>query len=262
MRRVGIIRPEAALAALWALAGAGCGAAGPGEPPTPPGAAETPPPVPACQTAPRLPTFHRLNRTEYHNSVNALLGTQLPLRPSLPPDALLYGFDNNADAPVSAPLVQRYLEPGPERGGRGPGRARQPGVADSLRASTAPACRRQVLQRFLPRAFRRPVDRRRGRRAPAATSTGLRRQPAGGPGLRAGGGAGLAELPVPHRAARARCPAARPEPPAGRGADRAEPATRWPRGCRISCGRAAPTRSCWIWRPAAGWPKPRSSRRR
>ena len=157
MRRVGIIRPEAVLAALWALAGAGCGAAGPGGPPPPPGVAETPPPVPACQPAPRLPTFHRLNRTEYHNSVNALLGIQLPLRPgSCRPMRCCTGSTTTPTPPVSAPLVQRYLN------------LAQSAVAAALdapasRASLIPCgldsatCRRQILQRLLPRAFRRPV---------------------------------------------------------------------------------------------------------
>jgi hypothetical protein len=149
--------PVVALAALGALVAAGCGGdTGPTEPPVAPGVAETPAPVPACQMAPRLPTFHRLNRTEYQNTVNALLGIQQALRAGLPPDALLYGFDNNADGPVSAPLVQRYLN------------LAQTAVAAALESPASraglipcaldnPGCRRQVLQRFLLRAFRRPA---------------------------------------------------------------------------------------------------------
>ena len=155
MRPVAPLGVPPALAALVALAGAGCGGGQPGTPPLPPGSAETPAPVAACQAATRLPTFHRLNRTEYQNTVNALLGTEQPLRAGLPPDALLYGFDNNADGPVSAPLVQRYLN------------LAQTAVAAALASPASraalipcaleqPGCRRQVLQEFLLRAFRRP----------------------------------------------------------------------------------------------------------
>jgi hypothetical protein len=155
MRLLRWLRLFAVVLAPGALAAA-CGAADSTVSTLPPGSAETPVSVPACQSVPRLPTFHRLNRTEYQNTVNALLGTQQTLRAGLPPDALLYGFDNNVDGPVSAPLVQRYLN------------LAETAVAAALDSPASraalipcaleqPACRRQVLQRFLPRAFRRPV---------------------------------------------------------------------------------------------------------
>src|SRR5690349_1742580 len=41
-------------------------------------------PSPVCQAGSVVPSFHRLNRIEYQNSVNALLGTDLPLADDLP----------------------------------------------------------------------------------------------------------------------------------------------------------------------------------
>jgi hypothetical protein len=54
-----------------------------------------------CSTPGALPMFHRLNRIEYQNSVNGLLGTKLPLADSLPVDSLVNGFDNNADVSMT-----------------------------------------------------------------------------------------------------------------------------------------------------------------
>jgi hypothetical protein len=109
-------------------------------------------------TAPTLvPVFHRLNRTEYQNSVNGLLGIALPLRDDLPADAMVNGFDNNADTAVSATLLQKYLT------------ANQRAVEAALASPTAKAqlipcvpetdtaCARKVMTAFLPKAFRRPV---------------------------------------------------------------------------------------------------------
>ena len=105
--------------------------------------------------------FHRLNRTEYQNSVNALLGTALPLRARLPPDPLLYGFDNDADAPVSAPLVQRYLELAHEAVAPRSASPRAHARLVPCAPATDPGCVRRAVAAFLPRAFRRPVERGR-----------------------------------------------------------------------------------------------------
>jgi hypothetical protein len=105
-----------------------------------------------------VPVFHRLSRTEYHNSVNSLLGVNLPLRDDLPADALVFGFDNNADTAVSATLVQKYLTVAQ--------RAVDTALADTAakaklitcNVDTDATCGRRVLEAFLPRAFRRPVQ--------------------------------------------------------------------------------------------------------
>ncbi len=58
----------------------------------------------------RTADFHRLNRTEYANSVRDLLGVEIDPKAMLPPDEQAYGFDNNADALSMQPaLLDRYL---------------------------------------------------------------------------------------------------------------------------------------------------------
>ena len=54
--------------------------------------------------------FHRLNRTEYENSVNALLGIKLPLRGEVGDDDILVdGFDNSADVGIDETLMSKHL---------------------------------------------------------------------------------------------------------------------------------------------------------
>jgi hypothetical protein len=134
----------------------------PGMPPEGPPAlplarAATPPASPACRQAPPAPVFHRLNRSEYQNSVNTLLGTALPLRDQLPVDSLLYGFDNNADAAVSAPLLQRYLDIARDAvaAALADVRARDRLIPCALERE--PGCARRVVEGFLTLAFRRPA---------------------------------------------------------------------------------------------------------
>ena len=55
-------------------------------------------------------TLHRLNRTEYANSVRDLLALEVDPSTLLPPDDESYGFDNNADVlGVSPVLLERYV---------------------------------------------------------------------------------------------------------------------------------------------------------
>jgi Protein of unknown function (DUF1592)/Protein of unknown function (DUF1588)/Protein of unknown function (DUF1587)/Protein of unknown function (DUF1585)/Protein of unknown function (DUF1595) len=115
-------------------------------------------PSPVCQAGSVVPSFHRLNRIEYQNSVNALLGTDLPIANDLPVDSLVYGFDNNADVSMSATLMQKYLN------------AAQTAVGAALSSNTTraalipctlgadTACARSVLEKFLAGAFRRPAS--------------------------------------------------------------------------------------------------------
>ena len=60
---------------------------------------------------PGRPTVHRLNRTEYSNSVRDLLALEIDGRSLLPADDTdAHGFDNNADVlTVSPVLAARYL---------------------------------------------------------------------------------------------------------------------------------------------------------
>jgi len=64
-----------------------------------------------CTPSAPAPNFHRLNAKQYEQTVNQLLSTQLQLRPDLPVDSNLYGFDNNADTLFVPPiLMEKYLE--------------------------------------------------------------------------------------------------------------------------------------------------------
>ncbi|HXD20531.1 MAG TPA: DUF1592 domain-containing protein [Vicinamibacterales bacterium] len=59
---------------------------------------------------PGRPTLHRLNRTEYGNTVRDLLGLEIDVADMLPADDIGYGFDNIGDVlQVSPVLLERYL---------------------------------------------------------------------------------------------------------------------------------------------------------
>lgn len=53
------------------------------------------------------PELHRLNRTEYRNSVRDLLGVDTDVSSLLPPDDMSHGFDNMADALTVTPAVMQ-----------------------------------------------------------------------------------------------------------------------------------------------------------
>src|SRR5579884_776108 len=56
------------------------------------------------------PELHRINRTEYHNSVHDLLGLDEDVTELLPPDARTNGFDNMSDALTITPaLMSAYV---------------------------------------------------------------------------------------------------------------------------------------------------------
>ena len=58
----------------------------------------------------RTETFHRLNRTEYHNAVRDLLALDVDVTDFLPADDSSYGFDNIAGVlRLSQALMERYL---------------------------------------------------------------------------------------------------------------------------------------------------------
>ena len=59
---------------------------------------------------PGRPAVHRLNRTEYVNSIRDLLNLEVDGRSLLPPDDSGFGFDNNADVLSMSPaLLDRYM---------------------------------------------------------------------------------------------------------------------------------------------------------
>src|ERR1051326_4259171 len=64
----------------------------------------------AASPNPGRPALHRLNRTEYANSVKALLGVDVDVAPLLPPDDMSHGFDNMADAlTISPTLMEGFI---------------------------------------------------------------------------------------------------------------------------------------------------------
>ena len=64
----------------------------------------------AANPNPGHATLHRLNRTEYTNSIRDLLALDVDASTLLPPDDESYGFDNNADVlGVSPVLLERYV---------------------------------------------------------------------------------------------------------------------------------------------------------
>jgi mono/diheme cytochrome c family protein len=59
---------------------------------------------------PGAPSLHRLNRTEYANSVRDLLDLEADVKPLLPPDDMSHGFDNMSEVlTVSPTLVAGYI---------------------------------------------------------------------------------------------------------------------------------------------------------
>jgi hypothetical protein len=64
----------------------------------------------AAHPTPGNPVLHRLNRTEYANSVRDLLDLEINVSGLLPPDDMSHGFDNMADVlTVSPTLMEAYL---------------------------------------------------------------------------------------------------------------------------------------------------------
>ncbi len=64
----------------------------------------------AARPNPGAPPLHRLNRTEYANSIRDLLDLEINVSSLLPTDDLTRGFDNMADAlTVSPTLVEAYV---------------------------------------------------------------------------------------------------------------------------------------------------------
>jgi hypothetical protein len=59
---------------------------------------------------PGRPALHRLNRTEYANSVRDLLDLEIDVGPLLPSDDMSHGFDNMADVlTISPALMDGYI---------------------------------------------------------------------------------------------------------------------------------------------------------
>ncbi|MFP6684570.1 MAG: DUF1587 domain-containing protein, partial [Polyangiaceae bacterium] len=86
-----------ALATTGAVAGCGSD-----DPPAPP-------PATSAVDPGRL-TIHRLNRAEYNNTVQDLLGTEQSPADDFPEDDISFGFDNISSVLSTAPLLIELLE--------------------------------------------------------------------------------------------------------------------------------------------------------
>ena len=89
----------------------------------------------AANPNPGHATLHRLNRTEYTNSVRDLLALDVDASTLLPPDDESYGFDNNADVlGVSPVLLERYVSASRKVSRLAVGDPTQGAVAQTFRA--------------------------------------------------------------------------------------------------------------------------------
>ena len=89
----------------------------------------------AANPNPGHATLHRLNRTEYANSVRDLLALDVDASSLLPPDDESYGFDNNADVlGISPSLLERYVSASRKVSRMAVGDPTQGAVAQTFRA--------------------------------------------------------------------------------------------------------------------------------
>jgi len=89
----------------------------------------------AASPNPGHATLHRLNRTEYANSIRDLLALDVDASSLLPPDDESYGFDNNADVlGVSPVLLERYVAASRKVSRMAVGDPTQGAVAQTFRA--------------------------------------------------------------------------------------------------------------------------------
>ncbi|MGC4090070.1 MAG: DUF1592 domain-containing protein [Polyangiaceae bacterium] len=113
--------------------------------------------VPA--TDPGRVTLHRLNRSEYNNTVRDLLGSKLRPADEFPLDDRGNGFDNMADVLSLSPLhLSSYLEAAKALVSEALANSAQRTLLVSCNlAQQGASCARSALSDFLPRAFRRAV---------------------------------------------------------------------------------------------------------
>ena len=101
-------------------------------------------------------TIHRLNASEYDNTVRDLLGDTSHPAAAFPPDDGADSFTNNADALSISPILFERYEAAAES--LATSAATNPKIVTCDGSSTgADACATQILTPFLKRAWRRPV---------------------------------------------------------------------------------------------------------
>lgn len=103
--------------------------------------------------------MHRLNVTEYNNTVRDLLGTQLSLPESFPADLTAHSFDNVAAALIMTDAAFAfYSETAKRLAAEALTPERRARLFDCDVAALKEACVRSMLAGFLPRAWRRPTE--------------------------------------------------------------------------------------------------------
>lgn len=100
-------------------------------------------------------TVHRLNRTEYDNTVRDLIGDTRNLAAAFPPDNGAEGFTNNADALTMSPLLFEQYEAAAEK--LAVVAAANPKITRCSAPASSSACSTEILSRFVKRAWRRSV---------------------------------------------------------------------------------------------------------
>jgi hypothetical protein len=114
-------------------------------------------PVGGCDAPPNpgYVTIHRLNRTEYNNTVRDLLGVTTRPADSFPADEVAAGFENNSAVLTVSPALLDHWESTAEKLGAD---AVSAGIIRCDAATVGKeACARQTLEPFLLRAWRRPA---------------------------------------------------------------------------------------------------------
>lgn len=110
------------------------------------------------ETDPGSVVMHRLNATEYNNTVRDLLNSSIRLPPGFPPDDTAYGFDNVAEAlNLTDVHLGYYLATAKDIAEEALGANHRGNLLTCDLATQKEACAETTLRTFLPRAWRRPV---------------------------------------------------------------------------------------------------------
>src|SRR5205823_6106219 len=112
------------------------------------------------QRDPGRVTIRRLNRVEYNNTIRDLVGIDFHAADDFPSDDVGYGFDNIGDVLSMAPiLMEKYLDAAERIVAKAfeTPQIRQRIMFRQPTEQTKIDCARQIIERFVLRAYRRPV---------------------------------------------------------------------------------------------------------
>jgi Protein of unknown function (DUF1592)/Protein of unknown function (DUF1588)/Protein of unknown function (DUF1595)/Protein of unknown function (DUF1587)/Protein of unknown function (DUF1585) len=121
-------------------------------PPQPQGQLPEAPGVVAVAPVP----LRRLTREEYNHAVRDLLGDTTRPADAFPPDEALGGFESNNIAPVSALIVQRYVDAAEALAAAAAKRVNT--LAPCATSKEPEACARDFIDEFGRLAYRRPLE--------------------------------------------------------------------------------------------------------